>query len=147
MTKSRDAPDISHIRSPIPPRMPTMPICPSGFWSNHSVTNSRAYSSVRSNRVGRMSRSVMDVERSSRRTRWRMIDRRIAAAGARSLLFLEKAESFRQSARCATVLLVGVRAYLRRRPRASSSATAPVRLPASSSCTVSQERVYVASQA
>ena len=52
-----------------------------------------------------------------------------------------------QSARCATVLLVGVRAYLRRRPRASSSATAPVRLPASSSCTVSQERVYVASQA
>jgi len=39
------------------------------------------------------------------------------------------------------------RAYLRRRPRASSSATAPVRLPASSSWTVSQERVYVASQA
>ena len=40
----------------------------------------------------------------------------------------------------------GGRAYLRRRPRASSSATAPVRLPASSSCTVSHERVYVASQ-
>ena len=83
--RERNAPDISHIRSPIPPRIPTMPICPSGFWSNHSVTNSRAYSSVRSNRVGRMSRSVIDVERSSRRTRWRMIERRIAAAGARSL--------------------------------------------------------------
>lgn len=41
---------------------------------------------------------------------------------------------------------VGGRTYLRRRPRARSSATAPVRLPASSSCTVSHERVYVASQ-
>jgi len=84
--EGRNAPDISPIRSPMPPRMPTMPICPSGFWSNHSVTNSRAYSSVRSNRVGRMSRSVIDAERSSKRTRWRMIDRRIAAAGARSLV-------------------------------------------------------------
>jgi hypothetical protein len=41
----------------------------------------------------------------------------------------------------------GEDAHLRRRPRASRSATAAVRLPASSSCTVSQERVYVASQA
>jgi hypothetical protein len=39
-----------------------------------------------------MSRSVIDVERSSRRTRWRMIERRIAAAGARSL-FIEKRET------------------------------------------------------
>ena len=49
------------------------------------VTNSRVYSSVRSKRVGRMLRSVIDAKRSNRRTRCRMIERRIAATGARSL--------------------------------------------------------------
>jgi hypothetical protein len=57
--------------------------------------------------------------------------------------------SVKVSVMCLLVLVLGRegRTHLRRRPRASSSATAPVRLPASSSCTVSQERVYVASQA
>jgi hypothetical protein len=102
--RAGNAPDISHIRSPIPPRIPTIPICPSGFWSNHSVTNSRAYSSVRSNRVGRISRSPIDVERSNRRTRCRIIERRIAAAGARSLLFLY-GSPFRQL--CADAVMLG----------------------------------------
>lgn len=65
--------------------MPTMPICPNGFWSNHSKMNSRAYWRVKVNRVGRMSRSSIEAERSNNRTRCRMIDRRIAAAGACSL--------------------------------------------------------------
>ena len=75
-------PVISHIRSPIPERIPTTPICPSGFWSNHSTTNSRAYCSMRSKRVGRISRSSIALERSSSSTKCRMIVRRIAVEGA-----------------------------------------------------------------
>lgn len=78
-------PDISPTRSPRPARIPTTPICPRGFWSNHSVMNSRAYCSIKSKRVGRMSRSVMDDERSRTRTRCRIMVRLMAEAGARSL--------------------------------------------------------------
>lgn len=64
---SSHIPDISPIRSPIPALMPTIPTCPNGFWSNHSVTNSLAYCNMRSNLVGRMSRSAIAEERSKRR--------------------------------------------------------------------------------
>ncbi len=73
------------MRSPKPARIPTIPICPRGFWSNHSRMNSRAYSSVKSKRVGRISRSIIAEDKSSSRITWRMIVRRMAAAGARSL--------------------------------------------------------------
>lgn len=135
-----DTPDISPIRSPRPPLIPTMPICPSGFWSNHSVINSRAYCRVRSNRVGRISRSIMADERSSSRTRWRMIVRRMAAAGASRLPFTPPVSSKR-------ILVRREETYRLRLPRAMRSSTAPCRLPASSSCTVSHERVYEASHA
>lgn len=134
-TIQEELPDISHMRSPTPARIPTTPIWPSGFWSNHSTMNSRAYCSVSVNRVGRMSRSSMDAERSSISTRCRIIDRRIAAPEPCCLM---------------SHLVVGnyssKSAYLRRLPLVIQSSTAPCKLPASSSWTVSHERVYEASQ-
>jgi len=130
-----DAPDITPIRSPRPARIPTTPICPSGFWSNHSVTNSRAYCNIRSNRVGRMSLSIIAAERSRMSTRCRIMVRRIAAAGARSLPFVLGTCHVEQRIR-----------HLRLLPRANRSSTDVCRLPASSSCTVSHERVNEASQ-
>lgn len=47
--------------------------------------NSRAYCNIRSKRVGRISRSVMDDERSKTRARCRIMVRLMAEAGARSL--------------------------------------------------------------
>ena len=85
-TESIHKPDISPTLSPTPARMPTIPIWPRGFWSNHSFTNSRVYSRLRSNRVGRMSRSIIEFERSRMMIRWRMIVRRIAFEGASNLV-------------------------------------------------------------
>jgi hypothetical protein len=82
---SYNTPDISPILSPIPARIPTTPICPNGFWSNHSAMNSRVYWSIRSKRVGRISRSIIEDDRSSNRTRCRIMVRRIAVDGASSL--------------------------------------------------------------
>jgi hypothetical protein len=85
-TENIHKPDISPNLSPTPARMPTIPIWPRGFWSNHSFTNSRVYSRLRSNRVGRMSRSIIEFERSRTMMRWRMIVRRIAFEGASNLI-------------------------------------------------------------
>ena len=85
-TGSIHKPDISPTLSPTPARMPTIPIWPRGFWSNHSFTNSRVYSRLRSNRVGRISRSIIEFERSRMIMRCRMIVRRIALEGASNLV-------------------------------------------------------------
>jgi hypothetical protein len=78
------------ILSPIPALIPTTPICPSGFWSNHSVTNSLAYCNIRSNRVGRMSRSIIAADKSSSKIKCRIIVRRMAVEGASNLGVYEK---------------------------------------------------------
>lgn len=85
-TESIHKPDISPTLSPTPALIPTIPIWPRGFWSNHSFTNSRVYSRLRSNLVGRISRSIIEFERSMMMMRWRMIVRRIALDGASNLV-------------------------------------------------------------
>lgn len=86
-----------------------------------------------------MSRSIIAEDRSRSRTRCRIIVRRMAAAGASNLAYGPR---YQKEAQHRVQW-----AYRLRRPLAMRSSTAPCKLPASSSWTVSHDRVYDASQA
>ena len=84
------SPLIPVIRSAMPSLVPKILSCPMGFWSKNSDTNSRAYWSVRRNRLGLRSFSSMLSLKSRTKIRCRMIPRCTGAESCNVLSYFHQ---------------------------------------------------------